>query len=351
MEPLVGKTTDELRDMLALLGEPAFRARQIACWIYRKRAKSFDAMTDLPAKLRAQLAERCRVRSLEHISSHLSEDGATKHAVRLFDGQVIECVHLPYPARVSVCLSSQVGCPVGCAFCATGMGGYARNLTAGEIVEQFLLLQDLHPNRRITHAVFMGMGEPLLNTENTIRALRLLRDEVQVSARNLTISTVGIVPGIERLAETRIPVGLALSLHAPNDALRAELIPTARRWPIADVVAAARRYRQATGRDVTVEYILIAGVNDAPEQARELAELLRGEPGSVNLIPYNPVLGLPGFVAPSGERITAFRRVLESAGRTVTQRQRRGRGVAGACGQLAGVRRPAGEARKPERDA
>ncbi|NLH99341.1 MAG: 23S rRNA (adenine(2503)-C(2))-methyltransferase RlmN [Chthonomonadales bacterium] len=336
MEPLVGRSSSCLAQLMRDLGQPEYRARQLAAWIYRKRMTDYDAMSDLPADLRRSLAERYVIRSAVSERAAASKDGATKHLVRLADGLAVECVHLPYERRVSVCLSSQVGCPVGCTFCATGMGGFARNLTAGEIVEQFLLMQDLHPNRRITHAVFMGMGEPLLNIDNVVAAAHLLRDEVQVSARNLTISTVGIVPGIRALADADLAVGLALSLHAPNDAIRDRLIPSNRRWPLAEVMAAARAYRRATGRDVTFEYLLLAGHNDSAECARELAALLGDMPGAVNLIPYNPVEGAVAYETPSSARVRAFRAELEAAGRPVTQRARRGRGASGACGQLAG---------------
>ncbi len=336
MEPLIGRRHDELVALLSDCGQPAYRARQLADWLYRKRAVSFDGMTNLPQSLRARLAEYYAVRSTTPQAARTSGDGATKHTIRLSDESVVECVHLPYPDRVSVCLSSQVGCPVGCAFCATGLGGYARNLTAGEIVEQWLWMQDLHSNRRISHGVFMGMGEPLLNTENVIKAVRLLRDEVQISARNLTISTVGIVPGMMQLAAAGLHVGLAVSLHAPDDRQRSELIPTTRRWPIAEIMAAARRYRAETGRDVTYEYILLAGANDTMDHARRLAELLAAERGAVNLIPYNPVAGLAGFASPSSDRVAAFRAELHRLGIAVTERSRRGRGAVGACGQLAG---------------
>jgi 23S rRNA (adenine2503-C2)-methyltransferase len=319
------------------MGASAFRGRQMAAWLYKKRAQNLDSMTDLPTSLRGALATHGYVaRSTAPFQAVRAEDGATKHSLRLADDAVIECVHLPYPDRVSVCLSSQVGCPVGCLFCATGLGGYTRNLTAGEIVEQCLWMQDLHPNRRITHAVFMGMGEPLLNLDAVEDSVRILRDEVGMSARHLTMSTVGIVPGMLRLADAGLPVGLAVSLHAPSDELRARLIPTARRWPIAEVVGAARTYRAKTGRDVTYEYLLIADVNDAPLHARRLGGLLRGEPATINLIPYNPVAAAEGMRAPAPERVVAFRSELESCGARVTQRARRGRGAAGACGQLAG---------------
>jgi len=336
MDALVGMAAADIAALVAPFGEPAYRGKQIAEWLYRRRSAHFDGMSNLPAKLRARLAESHVVRSLQSVEAVQSRDGATKHIARLGDGNFVESVHLPYPDRVSVCLSSQVGCPVRCAFCATGRDGLVRNLTTGEIVEQFLLMQDLHPNRRISHAVFMGMGEPLLNAEAVIGAIRLLRDEVQVSARNLTVSTVGIVHGMRQLTDAGLPVGLAVSVHAPTDELRARLIPTARGSSLAEVMDAACEYRRATGRDVTYEYLLLSGVNDGMEDAAALARLLKGRPGAVNLIAYNPVEGMAGFVSPAAERVEAFRRALEAHGRVVTQRQRRGSDVSGACGQLAG---------------
>lgn len=337
MEPLIGLTASEISEALDPFGEPAFRGRQLAAWIYRRRAASFDLMTDLPKGVRAALADRFAVRTLQEERAERSPDGAVKHAFRLRDDNIIEAVYLPYADRVSVCLSTQVGCPAACAFCATGRLGLIRQLTAGEIVEQWLALNDGHPNRRITHAVFMGMGEPLLNYEAVVKAVRILHAEVQVSMRNITISTVGVAPGIRKLAAERLPVNLAVSLHAPTDDLRATIVPTARQWPLKDILEAARHYRDATGRDVTYEYVLLAGVNDSDAHARGLVELLDRDRGSVNLIPYNPVDRLGRYRTPDAKRVREFKEVLRSHGRAVTERQRRGRGAHAACGQLAGA--------------
>ena len=325
--------------MLAEFGQPPYRARQMAAWLYRRQARSLSDMTDLPSSLRAALAERAVVRSLTPDRRMTSDDGATKLTFCCHDGEVIESVHLPYAERVSGCLSTQVGCPMECAFCATGRLGLKRNLTAGEIVEQYIALQDTFPNRRIGHVVFMGMGEPLLNFEETLKAVRLLVNEVQLSARNLTISTVGVVPGMMRLAEEGIPINLAVSLHAADDDLRQTLVPAARKWKIPEILAAAAEYRRRTGRDVTFEYVLLDGINDTVEHAVALAKLLHDQPGAVNLIPYNPVEGVGGFRTPERRRIEAFKQALRGAGRVVTERQRRGRGAHAACGQLAAGRR------------
>jgi 23S rRNA (adenine2503-C2)-methyltransferase len=296
-------------------------------------------MTDVPVTLRQALSARAAVRTLRGVEVCPSADGSAKHTFITPDGHVIESVYLPYRDRVSICLSSQVGCPAACAFCATGRFGLLRQLTAGEIVEQYLAVQDAHPNQRISHAVFMGMGEPLLNLDAVVPALRLLIAEVQLSARNLTVSTVGVVPGIRRLADQRMPVNLAVSLHAPDDELRGRIVPTASKWSLAEILAAARYYRDRTGRDVTYEYVLLSGVNDGVDHARTLARLLGDERGAVDLIPYNPVEGLAGFRTPARVRVTSFRQALRDAGRAVTERRRRGHDTDGACGQLAGASR------------
>jgi 23S rRNA (adenine2503-C2)-methyltransferase len=224
---------------------------------------------------------------------------------------------------------------MGCRFCATGLGGFDRNLEAGEIVGQYLLLQSL-TERRIGHVVFMGMGEPLLNLPNVLKSLRLLHDEVGLSYRHLTVSTVGLVPQIRQLAEENLPIHLALSLHSPIDEIRDRLMPVNHKWPVAEVVGAMRGYGQTTGRKVTFEYLLIKEVTDTPDQARELARLVKGFPNVVNLIPFNWVDTEQGFARPERERVRRFRSILESAGVNVTERTERGHDIAAACGQLAG---------------
>lgn len=335
MQSLLGLTTQELETVAQEIGQPAFRGRQLAAWIYKRGAASFDAMTDLSRELRTRLAEAYTVGTLEVAQKVASQDGTVKYLAKLADGEEIESVYLPYPERVSVCLSTQVGCPAGCTFCATAQGGLARNLTAGEIVGQLLLMQS-ESERRISHAVYMGMGEPLWNYENVVKSLRLLGTEVGISLRNLTVSTVGVVPGILALAKEDLPVTLALSLHAPNDDLRAKLIPTARKWKLAEILDACLEYTTTTKRDLTFEYLLLGGVNDRPEHARELASLLKSRrlPGNVNLIPFNYVETPQGFQRPTRESVVRFRTELEKAGRVATQRMTRGHAIAAACGQL-----------------
>jgi 23S rRNA (adenine2503-C2)-methyltransferase len=315
--------------------EPAYRGKQLAAWIYRRGAQSLDAMTDLPRQFRARLAETHVLGLAEIAHQDQSADETVKYLLAMADGQKIESVYLPYDERVSVCLSTQVGCAAGCTFCATAQGGLARNLTAGEIVGQLLKMQ-ASSDRRISHAVYMGMGEPLWNYDAVVESLRLLGNEVGMSLRNLTVSTVGVAPGIRALAKESLPITLALSLHAPNDALRATLIPTARKWKLDEILDACKEYTGATHRNLTFEYLLIGGVNDSTEQARELGLLLKSKnlPGNVNLIPFNYVETPQGFRRPTRESVARFRAELEKTGRIVTQRMTRGHAIAAACGQL-----------------
>jgi 23S rRNA (adenine2503-C2)-methyltransferase len=332
---LVGLTRKELEALFPDDRYPSIRARQLATWIYQKCAQSFAEMSDLPLKYRQKLEAEYTISPLSLLQEQISPDGVRKLLVHAGDNQGFECVLLPYKSRVSCCLSTQVGCPMGCVFCATGLSGFDRNLSAGEIVGQYLLLQSLSP-KRISHVVFMGMGEPLHNYENTLRAIRLLHDEVGISYRRMTLSTVGLVPQIQRLAQEGIPLHLAISLHSPFDEIRDRLIPANRKWKVKEVVESARAYGKATGRKVTFEYLLIEEVTDTLEQARALAELVRGFPCIVNLIPFNYVETPLSFRRPPARRIRAFREVLESSGITVTQRQERGHGISAACGQLKG---------------
>ena len=335
MKSLIGLTTEELGTAAQEAGQPAYRGKQVSAWLYKRGAESLDDMNDLPRDFRARLAESYGVGLPEVAHKDVSPDETVKYLMRQADGLTIESVLLPYPERVSVCLSTQVGCAAGCTFCATAQGGLARNLTAGEMVGQFLRMQK-ESERRISHAVYMGMGEPLWNYENVIKSLKLLGHEVGVSLRNLTVSTVGVVPGIRALAQEQLPITLALSLHAPNDELRAQLIPTARKWKLDEILDACGEYAKNTGRNLTFEYLLIGGINDKPEHARELAALLKAKklPGNVNLIPFNYVETSQGFQRPTRESVTRFRQELEKTGRVATQRMTRGHAIAAACGQL-----------------
>ena len=333
---LVGMTSSELKELAVGMGEKPFRGAQLADWIYRKAVLNYEEMTNLPAAFIARLQEAgITPTPLRVVDHRRSTDDVDKLLMDAGDGNVFESVLLPYEDRVSCCLSSQVGCPMGCTFCATGLGGFTRNLTTGEIVGQYLALQSLSP-RRVSHVVFMGMGEPLLNYDNLIAAIRLLHDEVKLSLRHITVSTVGLVTGIERLAKEEMPIHLALSLHSPLDHVRDRLMPVNQKWPVQVVVQAMRDYHAITGRKVTFEYLLIHEVNDTPEQADALAELVKGLPCVVNLIPFNYVDTEHGFARPHRERVRQFKGRLAGRGVNVTERVERGHDIAAACGQLAG---------------
>lgn len=335
MNSLVGMTTSEITDLLTAIGQPSYRGKQISAWIYRRGATSFDQMTDLSSSLRQRLAELCSVGLPQPQHRAKSDDGVIKYVQGFHDGQSVESVYLPYEDRVSACLSSQVGCAAGCTFCATAKGGLARDLTAGEIVGQYLRMQS-ESERRISHVVYMGMGEPMWNYCEVIKSIRLLGDEVGLSYRHITVSTVGVPAGIVALAKENIPITLALSLHAPDDETRSRMIPTGRKWKIDEILSACAQYAQITQRNLTFEYLLIGGVNDSLEQAAELARVLNRYhlPGNVNLIPFNYVETEQGFRRPSRDSIGIFRAELEKRGRTTTQRMTRGQQVSAACGQL-----------------
>lgn len=370
---LAGMDRREIQEALGGRLDARLRAAQIAGWIYARAASSFDEMTNLPAALRAELEDRFTVSPIQIAQRLISTDSVQKLLIHSGDDNVYECVLLPYEDRISCCISSQVGCPMGCAFCATGLGGFDRNLSAGEIVGQYLELQrlargqglgfgvqgsgcepshsTLHtphaipptpnstlqtPNSRISHVVFMGMGEPLLNLPNVLKALRLLHDEVGLSYRHMTISTVGIVPQIIELAKLKLPIHLALSLHSPFDEIRNRLMPVNKRWAVAETVDAMKQYQKATGRKITIEYLLIAGLTDTRDQAAELARLMKGVPSVINLIPFNYVDTEQGFARPERKAVREFKNELKKRGVNVTERMERGHDIAAACGQLAG---------------
>ena len=332
---LLGMTTRDLELLAESFGEPGFRGRQISRWLYKRGASSIDEMSDLPAGFRSRLNREKVLYCAKILAVNGSErevDGTAKFLLELEDGQRIEAVLLPYKERVSVCVSTQVGCAVGCTFCATAVGGFVRNLTAGEIVDEVLALQR-ESSRRVSHVVYMGMGEPFLNYDHVLRSVRILNEEVGIAMRHITISTVGITPGIEKLAQEKLQLTLAVSLHAPKDPLRCRIIPMAARYPLKELVTACKRYADYTHRRVTFEYLLIRDVNDSLSLAHELADLLKDVLCNVNLIPYNAVEGLP-LRRPAERQVCAFRSVLEGAGMTVTQRFERGHAISAACGQL-----------------
>jgi 23S rRNA (adenine2503-C2)-methyltransferase len=351
---LLGFTYDELRDWLAGRGEPAYRARQICDSVYRSLMDDFQRMSALPAALRDQLAREATIASPTTRASLVSKDGRTrKLLLEMRDGKRIETVLMLYPAspegraRATVCVSTQAGCAFGCTFCATGQMGFERHLTAGEIVAQVLffarelrthpwIAPDGQSIDHVTNLVFMGMGEPLHNYANTLKAIAILNmpQGLNIGARHMTVSTVGLVPAILRLAEEPIQVNLAISLHAPNNAMRARTMPVTRKYPIEEVLAAVHTYVERTGRQVTFEYVLLAGENDSVEHARELARLLAplAQLGHVNLIPVNATAA--GYRPPSGVTIRAFRETLRAGGVSSSVRAERGDDIAAACGQL-----------------
>jgi len=316
---------------------PRYRAGQVWRWVFGRRAGGFGEMTDLPRSLRSRLEETFTLFTTEVLALRRADDGTRKLLLKLADGERTECVLLSDDRHHrTACISTQVGCAMGCAFCASGLDGLARNLSAGEIVEQLLqLARLLDPSERLSHVVVMGMGEPLANLDNVLRALETATapDGLGIGARRVTISTVGLPGGIRRLAEQEAPYHLAVSLHAPDDRLRAELVPSGRGVPIASILAAADDYFAKTGRRVTYEYVLLAGVNDQPAHAEGLARLLRGRPAMVNVIPLNRVPGLP-FRTPSGADTARFVELLRGRGLNAQVRYRKGEGIDAACGQL-----------------
>jgi 23S rRNA (adenine2503-C2)-methyltransferase len=337
---LFGLSRAALAARLAERGVPIYRADQVYSWVYQKHLRSAERMVNLPATLRVDLPQLCSLR-LPRVASCLSTgDRLTqKFVLELRDGQRVECVSMRTERRLTFCLSSQVGCALGCSFCATGKMGLRRNLDADEIVAQVLVMGDFHrwEDRRF-NLVFMGMGEPLANYVPVLDAIRILHDPkgLGLGARRITVSTSGVVPQIHRLAQEGLPLGLAVSLHATTDALRDRLVPINRRWPLTALVSAARDYGRRSGRRVTLEYTLLKGVNDGPEDADRLAAMARALPSKINLIPYNPVPGLH-WERPSAEAVTAFAERLYPVAPAVMVRNTLGGEIWAACGQLGGL--------------
>jgi 23S rRNA (adenine2503-C2)-methyltransferase len=336
--------------MLAQWGEPSFRADQLYGWLYERLVDDFGAMTNLPQSLRDRLAAVASCTPLRLVEEVVSRDGrARKALVQLADGEAIETVLMLYERRRTVCVSSQVGCAIGCPFCATGQDGLVRNLSSGEIVAQVLHYArwlahpqagsggaaGVHRPARVSNVVIMGMGEPLANYDATWQALETLNDAAgfALGARNMTLSTAGLVPGIERMSQEPLQVGLAVSLHASTDRLRNKLVPLNRRYPLAELRSACKRYVERTQRRITFEYALLQGINDSDQQAAQLATLLRGLLCHVNLIPVNSVKGSP-YLPSARERTRSFVWVLRNGGISATVRLRRGLDIQAGCGQL-----------------
>lgn len=329
--PLLAMSLTELTEWVQQQGQPAYRGKQLYNWLYQKGARSLLEISVFPKSWRESLLNYPIGRSTIHHRS-LAPDGTRKYLLRLADGLIIETVGIPTDKRLTVCVSSQVGCPMGCDFCATGKGGYTRNLKAYEIVDQVLTVQEDFQTR-VSNVVFMGMGEPLLNIKEVVQAIKSLNQDIGIGQRQITVSTVGLPGKIRQLAEHKLQITFAVSLHASNQTLREKLIQSASHYPLETLLDECRDYVKITRRRVTVEYILLAGVNDLPEHALELAKHLRGFQTHVNLIPYNPI-SEADYSRPSKDRIQTFTDTLLREHITVSVRYSRGLEADAACGQL-----------------
>lgn len=330
-KPLLGKSILELTTWVEERGQPKYRGKQLHQWLYQKGAKSLLDITVFPKQWREDLANYPLGRSSLHYLS-IASDRTRKYLLRLEDGLIIETVGIPTASRLTVCVSSQVGCPMACDFCATGKGGFTRNLKCHEIVDQVLTVQEDF-QQRVSNVVFMGMGEPLLNIKEVVEAVKSINEDIGIGQRSLTISTVGIPGKIRQLAEYKLQATLAVSLHACDQKLREKLIPSAEHYHLNTLLDECREYVNSTKRRVSFEYILLAGVNDLPQHAIELAKHLRGFQSHVNLIPYNPI-SEADYQRPSRARIKAFREILEDKNIAVSVRYSRGKTADAACGQL-----------------
>jgi 23S rRNA (adenine2503-C2)-methyltransferase len=336
-EVLLGKSLAQLTDWVQQQGQPAYRGKQLYQWLYDRGARTLAEISVFPKQWRENLADYPIGRSNIHYRS-IAPDNTQKYLLRLADGLIIETVGIPTAKRLTVCVSSQVGCPMACDFCATGKGGFTRNLKSHEIVDQVLTVQEDF-GQRVSNVVFMGMGEPLLNIQEVVAAVHSLNEDVGIGQRSLTLSTVGLPEKIRQLAQHCLQVTFAVSLHASNQPLRQQLIPTAKHYTLDSLIEDCREYVRLTGRRVTFEYILLAGVNDLPEHALELAQLLRGFQTHVNLIPYNPIQEVD-YQRPSEQRIEAFANILRQKHIAVSVRYSRGLEADAACGQLRASRIP-----------
>ena len=340
---LLGLDRTALEDFFAAIGEKKFRATQVMKWIHQLGVVDFQEMNNLSKDLRNRLAESSCIQNLHVAQDLTSKDGTRKWLLQLHDGNHIEAVFIPEDDRGTLCVSSQVGCALDCSFCSTGRQGFNRNLSSAEIISQVwlashLLEEEKKPGRKITNVVMMGMGEPLLNYDNVVTAVRIMMDDFAygLSKRRVTVSTAGVVPAMDRLGDT-LDMRLAVSLHATNDELRNKLVPVNNKYPLKELMAACRRFidKQNTRSRITFEYVLLDGVNDKPEHARELIKLLKGIPSLMNLIPFNPFEG-SGYKTSSKQAVSRFSGILHKAGMTTVVRKTRGEDIDAACGQLAG---------------
>lgn len=326
---------DELSESLKSLGLPAFRAKQVWQWLHQKGVVSFDEMTNISKQLRDNLSDKYVIKFCEVERKSVSAlDGTVKYLFRLYDGQFIESVLMKYKYGYSLCVSTQVGCRMNCAFCATGVGGFIRNLSAAEILSQVHAAQN-DMDIKVSHIVLMGMGEPMDNYDNVIRFLKLVNndDGLNIGMRNISLSTCGIIPGIKKLQDENLQLTLSVSLHAPNDNVRSRLMPVNKKYPVDELLSSCKEYADKTSRRISYEYAMFGGVNDSDECAAELAEKLKGTLAHINLIPANDVTE-SGLKSSTPERIKRFSELLEKAGRNVTVRRSLGGDIDASCGQL-----------------
>ena len=333
---LLDHTPDTLAALFASWDEPGFRAKQVLEWVYQRDVDDYERMTNLSKSIRTRLTDALPIFGSRIVARQDASDGVVKLLLEWRDGATTECVLIPDGQRRTACISTQVGCPVGCVFCASGLDGLQRQLTAGEVIEQVLRIRALcGDGHRLSNVVFMGLGEPLANYATTVHALRTINADwgVGIGARKITVSTVGLPTQMRRLADEKMQITLALSLHAPTDELRREIIPWANRVSIQELTDACRYYFERTGREITLEYILLGGLNDGQHEARRLAVVARRMRANVNLIAYNPVDGLP-YRRPDEPSINRFRDILQGRGVNTHLRRSRGMDIDAACGQL-----------------
>lgn len=331
---------EELTEFLLTLDDKKFRANQIINWIYNKSASTFDEMTDVKKELREKLREIALITDVKIKTKQISKDGTIKYLLEYGDGSAAECVLMRFDNRgnLTACVSSQIGCPMGCAFCATGKRGFIRNMLPYEIVEQILTIQR-DTKLKVTNVVFMGQGEPFLNFDNVYKAIEIINNELQIGIRRITVSTCGIAPKIKEIANKELIPTLAISLHAPNTELRKQIMPVENKYNLNELKEALKFYTEKTGKRITLEYILIGKLTDTKEIALELARYMKDLKCNVNLIPYNPVFG-DKFKKPDKKDIMTFKYLLEASGKKVTVRLERGADIDAACGQLAGKINP-----------
>ena len=336
MQILSGLTLNEIENLTAKLGASKFRARQIHNWIYLKSVKEIDEMTDLSKKFRDELKTIAKISEIKIKVKQVSTDGTIKYLLEFPDGECVETVLMRFDnrANLTACVSSQVGCAVNCSFCATGKRGFIRNLTYKEIIEQVLMIQR-DTGLKVTNVVFMGQGEPLLNLDNVLKAMEIFNKDFQIGARRLTISTSGIIPKINELANINMQSTLALSLHAPNHEIRSKIMQIENKYPMDKLHTALKNYTDKTGRRITIEYLLIKDLNDTAESAKQLAHYLYDIKCNINLIPYNPT-EKNDYQRPSNNSIMKFKYLMEHSGKKVTVRLERGADIDAACGQLRG---------------